>query len=207
MLAIFAGISICSIYYFKSYFFPPKFNKIQGKGGLEMVVINYGREIDAAAKTFKISSAYLKALCMLESSGRYPVNPRYEKYIYTKLKLVKAGLLKKFEHVTSTHLKHANDEAIQNLSTSWGPFQLMGYKCMLMGINVIDIREDSSVYWGVKWIDMTYGNYLRKKQFSDAFHIHNTGQKVPSNKKPKTFDPLYISNGLKYMKYFEESSH
>lgn len=169
-----------------------------------MVSYNYGKKIDAAAKSFNISKEYLKALCMLECSGRFPTNPRYEKYIYSKLKLVKTGFLKKFEHVTPDLLKDANDEAIQNLSTSWGPFQLMGYKCLLLGINIKDIREDSSIYWGAKWIDMTYGKYLRKRQYSDAFHIHNTGQPIPINNIPKTFDPNYITLGLKYMKYFEK---
>ncbi|MCX6233495.1 MAG: hypothetical protein NT175_02060 [Bacteroidetes bacterium] len=54
----------------------------------------------------------------------------------------------------------------------------------------------------MKWIDMTYGDYIRKGRYKDAFHIHNTGDTYPVAGPPKTYDPKYVENGLMYMKYF-----
>ena len=72
----------------------------------------------------------------------------------------------------------------------------------LLDIKIRDIRGDQAVYYGVKWIDLTYGETLREKKYKDAFHIHNTGSPFPSNGISKTHDPKYCNNGLKYMDWF-----
>jgi hypothetical protein len=174
-----------------------------GHGGARMLLRNYGKEIDDAALRYKIPAAYLKALCMLESSGRKPVPSRYEKHVYVRLKLVKAGLRNNYEHVTRDHLLEANDEAIQNLASSWGPFQLMGYKCLLLNINVADLRGEQAIDVGARWINLTYGDKLRQGKFRDAFHIHNTGRSFPATGVPATHDRNYVNNGLKWMEYFK----
>lgn len=176
-------------------------------GGLEQVLINYGESIDKAAAEFNLNPAYLKALCMLECSGRKVVKPRFESHIYQRLKQVKNGSLDKYEHVTPLMLADASDAALQNLASSWGPFQLMGYKCLLLSIKIADIRGENAVYWGVKWINETYGNAIRKGNFKDAFHLHNTGKPYPLFGKPKTYHPDYVENGLKYMDYFIQNPH
>lgn len=163
---------------------------------------NWGKDIERAAEKYKIPAAYLKALCMLESSGRKPVPVRFEKHVYTRLKLLKAGLRGPYEHVTRENLHNASDEAIQNLASSWGPFQLMGYKCLLLGIEVKDIRGEDAIDHGVRWIDLTYGKYLRQGRFEDAFHIHNAGRPLPASGKAATHDPRYIQKGLKWMRHF-----
>ncbi len=173
------------------------------KGGKDMVIKNYGDAIDSAAVVFKVSPAYLKALCMLECSGMKVFNSRFEPHVYKRLKKVKSGELPNYEHVTGEMLFDANDEALKNLASSWGPFQLMGYKCLLLGIKVRDIRGEMSVIHGVKWIDKTYGDLLRENKYRDAFHIHNTGIPYPRDGKPRTHDPKYCDKGLAYMKYFE----
>lgn len=174
------------------------------KGGLDMVEHNYGREIDSCAKIFGLSSAYLKSLTMLECSGKGIITPRFEPHVYNKLKKVRDGKLNKYENVTKAIIGDASDDALKNLASSWGPFQLMGYKCILLGINIKDIRGDNSVYWGVKWIDLTYGKKLKNGKFKDAFHIHNTGRPFPIIGKPFTHDPDYVYNGLKYMEFFKK---
>ncbi|MCO6494763.1 MAG: hypothetical protein J5I91_03660 [Bacteroidetes bacterium] len=179
------------------------FEKQLNPAGLEQVEINYGKNIELAAKTFNLPSHYLKALCMLECSGRKVVKPRFESHVYKRLKKVKDGKLSNYEHVTSDMLSDATDDALRNLASSWGPFQLMGYKCLLLNIKIADIRSDDAVYWGVKWINETYGDLLRKGRYKDAFHIHNTGRPHPVGA-PKTYDPNYISKGLKYMAYFNK---
>lgn len=165
---------------------------------------NYGEEINQIASSMNLPASYFKALIVLESSGLKNVSPRFEPHVYEKLKAVKNGTLESYEHVTKEDLADATDAALRNLASSWGPFQLMGYKCMLMEIKIADIRGTKSVFWGMKWINMTYGDYLRERKFNDAFHIHNTGKPFPRNGKSKTYHPYYVDHGLQYMKKFEE---
>ncbi len=173
------------------------------RGGLEKVAVNYREEVENLAARFDLPSSYLLAVIMLECSGRKNPPPRFEKEIYEKLVNVRERKNSRLENVTHEVIEDASDEAIKNLATSWGPFQLMGYKCTYLGIKIDDLRGSNSVYWGVKWIDLTYGDYLRKKRFKDGFHIHNAGKEYPKNGKPFTYDPKYVENGLRYMKYFE----
>jgi len=167
---------------------------------------NYGNEIDKLAKEFKLPSEYLKALIILEVGGRKPAPTRYEKGVYSKLKKLKKGEIKRYELLKKKTIADASDDALRNLATSWGAFQIMGYKCVQLGVKVADIRGEKSLYWGVKWINDEYGNYLRKAKYKDAFHLHNTGQKYPKNGKPRTYHANYVPNGLKYIEMFKQLS-
>ena len=171
--------------------------------GPEAVIDNYGSDLQRYGKQFQVPPEYLAALCMLECSGRKPAGSRFEKHVYSKLKMVKMGMRKDYEHVQQDNLKDAGDEALQNLARSWGPFQLMGYKCLLYDINISDIRGSQGTYWGVKWIAGAYGKYIQKKDFKSAFHIHNAGIPYPKAGQPKTYDPEYVNKGLKWMDYFK----
>lgn len=172
------------------------------RGILKRVEKNYGKRVDALAKKFKLSPAYLKALIALECSGKAKPPSRLEKHVYKQLKNVRDGQVKNYGSIKASTVKNAPDDALKNLASSWGPFQLMGYQCIEMGINVADIRGENSLDWGVKWIDRRYGKYLKKKRYKDAFHIHNTGRPFPKNNKPFTFNKNYIPNGMAYIKYF-----
>ncbi|MBO4777896.1 MAG: hypothetical protein J5588_05315 [Bacteroidales bacterium] len=163
---------------------------------------NYGKAIDSCAKIFNLNSRYIKSLACLECSGRTDRPNRFERHVYKRLKNVRDGKLTDYEGVTQKMLHDASDDALKNLATSWGPFQIMGYKCLHLNINVADLRGNDGVYWGVKWINMEYGHLLKKGRYRDAFHYHNTGRVYPANGKPTTYDPNYVSNGLEYMKYF-----
>ncbi|HBS88893.1 MAG: hypothetical protein A2W91_00870 [Bacteroidetes bacterium GWF2_38_335] len=165
---------------------------------------NYGKEIDRLAGEFGLPAAYLKALVALECSGMKPPGTRFERHVFKRLKKLRDGKISKMENLKMTTVKNVNDDGLKNLATSWGPFQLMGYKCVILGIYVVDIRGDNSLYWGIKWIDLTYGSYLRKGRYRDAFHMHNTGDPFPSNGKSRTFDPDYVDRGLSLMKQFEQ---
>jgi len=171
-------------------------------GGKEAVILHYGDSINKAAITFNLSAPYLKALCMLECSGRKIVPPRFEAHVYKKLKQVKEGKLSQYEHVTPAMLYDATDDALKNLASSWGPFQLMGYKCLLLNIKIADIRGEHAIYWGAKWINETYGNKIRQGKYKDAFHLHNTGKPYPKMGKPRTYHPDYVPNGLAFMEYY-----
>jgi hypothetical protein len=165
---------------------------------------NYGAEIDKLAAQFDLSPEYLKALIILECSGLKKIKPRFERHIYRRLLNVRSGKLDRFENIKPSDLRDASDDALKNMAHSWGPFQLMGYKCIWLDIQLQELRGDQGLYYAVKWIDLTYGDYIRRGQYKDAFHIHNTGRPYPETGPPKTYDSQYVPNGLKYMKHFAE---
>jgi hypothetical protein len=164
---------------------------------------NYGAEIDRLSAQFDLNPDFLKSLIILECSGLKKVKPRFERHIYKKLVAVREGKLDHFENLKPRDLRDATDDALKNMASSWGPFQIMGYKCIWLDVQLKDLRGDEAVYWAVKWVDLTYGDYIRRGQYKDAFHIHNTGRPYPDSGPPKTYDPKYVPNGLMYMKYFE----
>ncbi len=173
-------------------------------GGTENAIENYKSDVDKYAKKYNLPPSYLMALIMLECSGRKNVKPRFEKHVYIKLQKLRNGEIKKFEDLVQTDVKNLSNSALKELSKSYGPFQIMGYKSIKMGIDVTDLKGRKSVAYGAKWINDEYGNYLRKKRYKDAFHLHNTGQTYPKNGKPRTHDPKYVENGLYYLKYFDD---
>ena len=149
------------------------------RNALELAKENYHDEVSRASEAYDLPYEYLMALAVLECSGKKPAGNRFEKAVYKRLNQVKSGDRKKYENVKKRHLIDASDDAIRNLSTSWGPFQLMGYKCIGMDVNVLDIRGEQSVLQGAQWIKEEYGHLLKKEKFQDAFHYHNTGRKYP----------------------------
>jgi hypothetical protein len=75
---------------------------------------NYGYEINKAAIAFDIDPNYLKALCLLESSGELPAGKRFEKKVYNDLKQLRARKIKKYSGLTPDMIKNASDEALKN---------------------------------------------------------------------------------------------
>ena len=177
-----------------------------GLNALELAEYNYGDEVREYAQKFDLPPEYLLALIVLECSGEASPGSRFEKGVYKKLIALRDGERKKFEQIRQEDLADASDESIKNLATSWGPFQLMGYKCLGLDVEVSDIRGSDALYHGVRWINEEYGRMLRKKHFKDAFHYHNAGSRYPLIGKPRTHDPNYVSNGLRFMEYFKKKA-
>ena len=163
----------------------------------ERTEFHHGKEINRLAAEFNLPATYLKALIVLESSGHKKVPSRFERQVYQQLVKLRDGKLRKYENLRPHHLKDASDAALRNLASSWGPFQLMGYKCLSLGIYVSDLRGEKALYWGVYWINKDYGTYLRQKRFEEAFRMHNTG-----SPKGKTYHPDYVANGIRHMQHF-----
>lgn len=203
IVLVFIVLVCAAAIWFKGYWYDGGENISGTEHGPDALVKNYGKEIKKYSKEFNLPPTYIAALCMLESSGRKPVAGRFEKHVYARLKLVKLGVKSNYEHVTTEDLHDATDEAIRNLSTSWGPFQLMGYKCLMYDIKVRDLRGNDGMYWALKWIDESYGKMLRKGDFQNAFHYHNSGRVIPKNRKHFTHDKNYVKKGLEWMNYFE----
>jgi hypothetical protein len=159
---------------------------------------NYGFDVLKYAKENDLPTEYLKALIILECSGNKPAGQRFEQSVYEKLKEVQNGTLNHFETIRKKHLIGCSDAALKNLATSWGPFQIMGYKCIKLGVLVEDLSGNESVKWGIKWINNEYGNLLRSGKYEEAFRLHNTGSIIGN-----TYDPEYVTNGLNHIEYFE----
>lgn len=171
---------------------------------IQRTLMNYGAQVSKAADTTGLPSSYLLALIVLESGGKKMIPHRFEPHVMKKLKEVKSGKRSRYERVEPVHLSDAGDEALKNLASSWGPFQIMGYKCFeLPGIKVADLRGEQAVIQGARWIEQDYGHLLREKRYKDAFHYHNTGKLYPIVGPPRTYHPHYVAHGLKYMEDFE----
>lgn len=177
----------------------------EGISTIEWAEMNYSEEMLVLSTKYDVPYAYLMALVVLECGGEKPAGHRYEPSIMKKLQKVKAGKIERLENIYAHHLNECDDGCLENLATSWGPFQLMGYKAIPMGVKISNLRhEDEAAEIGVRWIVQEYGHFLKKKKFKDAFHYHNAGQRFPLSGKPKTHSPYYVSDGLRYMKTFEK---
>ena len=193
-LLIFGALYFGYIYY-NSHFVTP-WQSSNDKAGFASVVDNYSEDVQTAAAAFNLPYEYLMALIQLECSGIKPAGERFEPHVFRRLQAVRDGKRKNFENITPAHLANASDAALKNLATSWGPFQLMGYKCILLDVQIRDIRGERGVYHGVNWINITYGDRLRRGEYKNCFHMHNTGRTYPRVGMPTTHDPQYVPRGL-----------
>ncbi len=175
-----------------------------GVDDLEWCEQNYGEEMREISSALDVPYAYLMALAVLECSGEKPAGHRFEQHVYRELIKVKEGKRRAYEAVRQEHLVALSEEEIRDLATSWGPFQLMGYKAIGLGVDVEDLSdEEVAAREGARWIRKEYGRFLTRKKWKDAFHIHNTGKRFPLNGHSRTHDPYYVSDGVRYMKYYD----
>ena len=126
--------------------------------GSSEVIEGYSEEIYKEANRLGLNPEYFMALCMLECGGRRPSPSRFEKHVYQRLINLKEGKRTHYEKVTTETLRDASESAIKNLASSWGPFQIMGYKVVQEGILVKDLRGPAAVKYGMKWIANEYGH-------------------------------------------------
>ena len=177
----------------------------------QLALYNYGSELQILGKQYDLPWEYLLSLTILECSGKSPCGSRYEKHIFTKLQEVRDGKRPSFEEVHRKDVAGLTDEALQNLATSWGPFQIMGYHCIGLSsttstVTVSDLRGPDALHYSVRWVHDTYGKLLQNKRYEDAFHMHNTGHVISSNGIVDTYDPLYIDHGKEHMEYFTKKN-
>lgn len=155
------------------------------------------------AKDYFLHPEFLKALIILECDGAAEVPARYEAGIYEQLKEVKDSSGLRFENITHDMIKDTPDSLLKEMSKSYGAFQLMGYKSAWLGISLEELKARST-FWGIYWIDKTYGDYVRDSSYKHAFHLHNAGKPYPDSGPPLTYNPNYVKNGLKHLEVFRK---
>lgn len=165
---------------------------------------NYGEAIDAICKEEKLDPNYFKALAILEVSARKNPPSRTEKVIWNRLKEVQDGIRKKYSFFTTADLKGRSTTDLKFMATSWGPFQIMGFHAVKLGFPLQNLRNKNALRTGIRWCKENYGDYLKKEDFRNAFHIHNTGKPYPAFGNPLTSDPQYVEKGLKYMELLQK---
>lgn len=171
---------------------------------VERTFSNYHDQLSPLAEEYDIPESYLLALAALECSGRKIVPHRFEPHVYGKLLQVKQGELDHLEMATSSKLKSVEQDELRALASSWGPFQIMGYKCFELEVSISVLKGPNNAEHAVRWISENYGKYLQRKRFKDAFHYHNTGRKYPLWGPPRTYHTSYVPQGLKYMIEFRQ---
>ncbi|MCB9261942.1 MAG: hypothetical protein H6607_06170 [Flavobacteriales bacterium] len=171
---------------------------------IEKTYENYADLTKKMADKYEIPQEYLLALIVLESSGRKVIPHRFEPRVFEKLKAVGNGKSTQFEGITKEDLNNKSEAQLKQLASSWGPFQIMGYKSIQMNLTLNDLIGKNGFETAVKWIISDYGSYLIEEDYKNAFHIHNTGKKYPLIGKPKTFHKDYVPRGLKYVEEFHK---
>jgi hypothetical protein len=166
--------------------------------------LNYKDDVIKAAEEFQIAPEYLFALIALESHGNKEISSRFEPHIYKKLLELKQGKRQNLGAITPFDVINSSDDALKNLASSWGPFQLMGYQCYFLDVKIKELRGKNAVYYGAKWIRITYGKFLDDKRYKDGFHLHNTGKPFPKRGIPLTHDKRYVRKGIKWMAEFKK---
>ena len=164
---------------------------------------NYAEEIEEICQAQKIPSEYFKALAILECSAEKPPKSRYEPKVYERLREVKEGKKPAYGSLKHAQLKDLSPEQLKDMATSWGVFQLMGYHAYGLDIAPRDLEGAEGIRLSIIWIEKAYGQYIRKGDFANAFHIHNTGKPIV-NGEYETYSADYIPRGLEYIKLFQE---
>lgn len=173
------------------------------KTSVERSMRNYSEQLNMLSKKYNIPWKYLMALTVLECSGEKPCPSRFEKHVFEQLQRVREGKRKRYGSLRRSDITDATDADLKNLASSWGPFQIMGYHCIKDGITVAQLRSEEGLKHAVHWINTSYGTRLRKQEFQDAFHLHNTGKPFPKSGAPTTHDPQYVFRGISLMDEFE----
>lgn len=165
---------------------------------------NYAEEIEEICAERNLPAEYFKALAILECSAEKPAQSRYESKVFDRLREVQTGKKPAYGNLKASQLKSLTEEQVRDMATSWGVFQLMGYHAYDIGIAPKDLQGSDGLRQSILWIERSYGQYLRKNDFANALHIHNTGKPVPITGEYETYAPNYIPRGLEYIKLFQE---
>lgn len=180
------------------------------------IYTNFHPVLAAAANLSSIPEAFLAALIANESGGNVAAK-RFESGVFASLGQVLLGRKAAYNNLRASEILGyvAPDETktvmpngfasclqrLENLSSSWGPTQIMGWQPLLLGkplfpLPVKDYIDFSvlllTIFANRNQLDMT-------REFAELFACWNTGR--PDG---KTFDPQYVPNGLARMGIYDQ---
>jgi hypothetical protein len=164
---------------------------------------NYAHEIEEVCAEYNLPAEYFKALAILECSAEKPPQSRFEPKVFERLNEVKMNKKPNYSNLKHPQLKNLTEEQLRDMATSWGVFQIMGYHAYSIGIAPRDLQGSDGLRQSIVWIDKSYGQYLRKRDFANALHLHNVGKPIPITGEYETYSPNYIPRGLEFIKHFE----
>lgn len=179
---------------------------------MQAIKTKWGALLDSACKTSSVQPAFLAALIANESAGN-PDAKRFEPAVLAQLFAVllnrKAfyGSISRdnivaFAQGVSSTLNMQFIVALDQLSTSWGLVQIMGYEAIGYHTNGVAALQSpvSEMTVATRMLaDFAARNALDlAKDFSALFDCWNTGRPHAP-----TYDPQYIPNGLRRLELYE----
>jgi hypothetical protein len=194
------------IFYFLYWLYFPPIQK-DNTYYIAKLKANYEYEIEAICKEMNLPAEYFKALVILESSAEKPASTRFEPHVFKRLKEVQDAKAERYGRFTTKQLQILSEETLKKMATSWGPMQIMGYHCIPMGITLEQLNGPQALRYAIQWAEKSYGGYLRRGDFANALHLHNTGQPIPSGGRYLTHNPDYIDRGMELIAIFRHESN
>lgn len=163
---------------------------------------NLGARIATSCAGSLVPNSFMAGLISVEDSGLDETATRFEPGILAKLKRVRDGQRPSFNGVKMSDIAGASDDALRNLSTSFGLTQILGLHVIATFNNTItvnDLRDPAKhLTFAVQFIEKEGGSHLRDREFEKVLRIHNTGR--PDG---VTFDPGYVPNAMEVMEAYE----
>jgi hypothetical protein len=161
----------------------------------------WGAAIEAACAASSVKPEFLAALIANESGGN-PDAKRFEKNVLTQLWEVLQGRQAAFGSIgrgdLQTAIAASNSlamlSAIDDLATSWGLTQIMGYEVIALGVPITSLQSGAP---SLPIACRMLADFAKRfdldpaSNFSELFDCWNTGR--PHS---PTADPNYIPNGL-----------
>jgi hypothetical protein len=163
----------------------------------------WGDAIAEACKTSNVPPSFLAALIAGESGGHNDAK-RFEKNVLLNLWEVVLGRKAAFGSLGRSDLLNFIDddlintlEKLDELATSWGLTQIMGYHVLGTSLSLGDLRVPEKHLGFALRMLAGFAHQFQldvTQEFDDLFRCWNTGRPDGA-----TFDPLYVSNGLARM--------
>lgn len=171
---------------------------------MQSIKTQYTAAIAQCCSVSSVKPAFLAALIANESGGN-PNAKRFEAGVLTSLWNVLLGRKTAYGSITHDALTAYLDTGawtgLDNLATSWGLTQIMGYHVFDLSTTIANLQSvNGNLLSAVKLVTQFATQYSLDfdSDAADLFRCWNTGR--PDG---QTFDPNYAQNGLARLQLFE----
>jgi hypothetical protein len=186
---------------------PPR-TKEENRRLAQRIFSQLGPRITDVCENSYVPTAYLAGLISVEDASLDESATRFEPRVFIDLQNIRDGQPSKRKWVKQSDILDASDSALENLATSFGLTQIMGFhviKTFNKTITIDDLRDPKQhLKLAIHLIKKEAGKELKMGAFEKALRIHNTG-----NPDGETHDDNYVDNALGVMQEYEglEGSH